>query len=254
MIARLGVMFEFGVTVDAARIAEFERTHDAVFLGIGLGAIHKLGVTGESLRGVTNALDLIEGYKRGTLTSMPSSVVVVGAGNTAIDAAIAAKRLGSAKVYMIYRRGVESISAFAFEYEHARQEGVEFLWHLQPVGIAGTGRVEGIRLSTLVPTEDGSLVAKVGAEFTLPAEMVVLAIGQATHAEFLAQGGRVKTERGRIVIDRVTGQTSDSKIFAGGDCTNGGREVVDAVADGRRAGLGIAAFLGTKTEVHVAHA
>jgi len=76
----------------------------------------------------------------------------------------------------------------------------------------------------------------------VPVGMVVLAIGQATHTGFLADAG-LKIERGRIVIDRVTGQTSNPKYFAGGDCTNGGREVVDAVADGKRAGLGITAWL-----------
>ena len=254
MIARLGVEFEFGVNVDAAIMAELESTNDGVFLGIGLGAIHKLGVTGESMQGVTNALAVIEGYKVGSLTSMPASVAIVGAGNTAIDAAIAAKRLGATNVYLIYRRGVESMSAFGFEYEHARQEGVQFLWNVQPIGIDGAEKVEGIRLAQLELMEDGSLVTRSGAEFALAVEMVVLAIGQATHTGRLGQAGRVKTERGRILIDRVTGQTSDAKIFAGGDCTNGGREVVDAVADGKRAGLGIVAFLKSKTEAHVAYA
>ncbi len=246
MIARLGVMFEFGVVVDAAMFAELEATHDAVFLGVGLGAIHALGIAGEAMEGVTNALDVIEGYKVGTLTNMPAHVAVVGAGNTAIDAAIAAKRMGAEEVTMIYRRGPEQMSAFAFEYEHAKQEGVQFLWHVQPVGIEGEGHADGLRLVHLETTEDDSLVARPGMEFTLPVEIIVLAIGQSTHTQFLA--GTVKTERGRIVIDRVSGQTSHPKIFAGGDCINGGREVVDAVADGKRAGLGIATYLGVRME------
>jgi dihydropyrimidine dehydrogenase (NAD+) subunit PreT len=241
MIARLGVVFEFGVTVDAARFAELEGSHDAVFLGLGLGAIHSLGIAGEAMKGVTNALDVIEGYKVGTLAAMPANVAVIGAGNTAIDAAIAAKRMGAEEVTMIYRRGAEQMSAFEFEYEHAKQEGVQFLWHVQPVGIDGEGKVEGLRLVQLEVSDDDSLVASPGTEFTLPVEMIVLAIGQSTHTQFLA--GAVKTERGRIVIDRASGQTSSPKIFAGGDCTNGGREVVDAVADGKRAGLGMVAYL-----------
>ena len=84
-----------------------------MFLGVGLGAIRRLGVAGEELEGVTNALELIEGYKAGTLTAIPASVAVIGAGNTAIDAAIAAKRLGADEVYMIYRRGAEQMSAFS---------------------------------------------------------------------------------------------------------------------------------------------
>ena len=94
MLSQLGVEFHFETMIDAATLAELERKHDAVFLGIGLGAIHRLGIAGEQLAGVTNALDLIAGYKSGELTTVPARVVVVGAGNTAIDAAIAAVRLG----------------------------------------------------------------------------------------------------------------------------------------------------------------
>ncbi|ADW67338.1 NAD(P)-dependent oxidoreductase [Granulicella tundricola] len=245
MIARLGVAFEFGMTVDAAGMAALEAEYDAVFLGMGLGAIHRLGVSGEELEGVTNALDLIEGYKDGSITTVPASVAVVGAGNTAIDAAIAAVRLGAEEVHMIYRRGPEQMSAFDFEYEHAKQEGVQFLWHMAPAGIEGDGKVEGLRLALLENAEDGSLVPRPGGEFTLPVDMVVLAIGQATHTSFLA-GGSVKLERGRVLIERTTGQTTNPKFFAGGDCTNGGREVVDAVADGKRAGMGIVAMLKSK--------
>ena len=246
MIARLGVEFHFGVTVDAARLAELEREHDAVFLGVGLGAIHRMGIAGEELAGVTNALDLIEGYKAGTLTGSPARVAVVGAGNTAIDAAIAAVRLGAREVTMLYRRGAAEMSAFGFEYEHARQEGVGFRWHVQPVAIEGEGSVRGVRLAGLEVTGDGSLVGR-GAEEMLGVDQVVLAIGQATHTGFLADAG-LALERGRIVIDRVTGQTARANYFAGGDCTNGGREVVDAVADGKRAGVGIVAWLAGKAE------
>lgn len=235
MIARLGVEFEFGETVDAGRLAELESAYDAVFLGVGLGAIHRMGIAGEDLPGVTNALDLVEGYKAGTVTSFDGQVAVIGAGNTAIDAAIAAVRLGAGKVTMLYRRGVAEMSAFGFEYEHARAEGVEFRWHMQPVVFEGEGRVTGVRLAGL------------GGEEMLAVDRVVLAIGQATHTGFLAEAG-LALERGRIVIDRATGQTTNAKYFAGGDCTNGGREVVDAVADGKRAGSGIVGWLAGQAE------
>jgi glutamate synthase (NADPH/NADH) small chain len=95
--------------------------------------------------------------------------------------------------------------------------------------------------------EDGSLVPPLGSEFLLEADLIVLSIGQGTHTSFLSElgdkGAKVQLERGRVVIDRATGQTSNAKFFAGGDCTNGGREVVDAVAEGKRAGIGIAAWL-----------
>lgn len=244
LLTQLGVEFHFETVVNAAKLAEIEASYDVVFLGVGLGAIHRLGVTGEELEGVTNALDFIAGYKSGKIVSVPSRVAVIGAGNTAIDAANAAVRLGAGEVYMVYRRGPEQMSAFAFEYEHAKQEGVKFLWHVAPVGLAGTKRVHGLELAHLERSEDGSLVPKQGENFTLAVEFVVLAIGQATHTDLLL-GEKVQLERGRILIDRATGQTSNAKYFAGGDCTNGGREVVDAVADGKRAGIGIAAWLAS---------
>ena len=247
MLSQLGVDFHFETMIDTTSLAELEREHDAVFLGIGLGGIHRLGIAGEELAGVTNALDLIAGYKSGALTTVPARVVVVGAGNTAIDAAIAATRLGAKEVHIVYRRGPEQMSAFAFEYEHAKNEGVQFLWHVQPTRIHGDKSVGGLELIKLVSTEDSSIVSQNGSEFVLEADLIVLSIGQATHTDFLSgrksEAAKIQLERGRILIDRATGQTSYPTFFAGGDCTNGGREVVDAVADGKRAGIGIAAWL-----------
>jgi dihydropyrimidine dehydrogenase (NAD+) subunit PreT len=247
MLSQLGVDFHFETMIDAAALSELERTHDAVFLGVGLGAIRQLGVVGEDLGGVTNALDFIAGYKSGALTTVPARVVVVGAGNTAIDAAIAAVRLGATDVHIVYRRGPEQMSAFTFEYAHARNEGVKFLWNVQPVGICRDEVVGSLELTGLVSMGDGTVVSQPGTEFSLAADLIVLSIGQDTQVDFLSEseskGEKVQLERGRILIDRITGQTSNSKIFAGGDCTNGGREVVDAVADGKRAGIGIAAWL-----------
>ncbi len=254
MLAQLGVEFHFETMVDAPMLSMLEREYDAVFLGMGLGAIHRLGIEGEALEGVTNALDFIAGYKSGAITTVPAKVAVIGAGNTAIDAANAAVRLGASEVHMVYRRGPEQMSAFAFEYEHARQEGVKFLWHVAPVGLVGESKIEALRLAELEAREDGSLVPKADESLAMDVDLVVLAIGQATHTEFLRDAGAVagsraaakstvKLGRGGVVIDRATGQTTNLKYFAGGDCTNGGREVVDAVADGKRAGIGIAAWL-----------
>jgi len=231
MLSQLGVEFHFNTWIDQQRLAELEREHDAIFLGIGLGAIHQLGIPGEQLPGVTNALDLIAAYKSGERTQIPPRVVVIGAGNTAIDAAIASIRLGATDVHIAYRRGPEQMSAFTFEYEHARLEGVKFLWHAQPTRIQGSEAVESIDLTSI------------DAEFSLPVDLVVLAIGQASQPSL---SENLLLERGRILIDRATGQTSHPKFFAGGDCTNGGREVVDAVADGKRAGIAIAAWLEEK--------
>src|SRR5271163_3479478 len=172
MLSQLGVDFHFETMIDATALAELEQKHDAVFLGIGLGTIHQLGIAGEQLAGVTNALDLIAGYKSGSRTTVPERVVVVGAGNTAIDAAIAAARLGATDVHIVYRRGQEQMSAFTFEYEHAKNEGVKFLWQVQPTGIRGTRAVEGIELTKLAATDDGSIVLQDGSAFVLEADLI----------------------------------------------------------------------------------
>ena len=245
MLLGIGIDFRFNEEVDRAKLLQLEREHDAVFLGVGLGAIHQLGIAGEQLSGVTDALCFIAGYKSGSILKVPQRVAVIGAGNTAIDAANAACRLGATSVHIVYRRGPEKMSAFAFEYEHAKQEGVKFLWHVQPTGIRGLKVVEALDLIQLSSAGD-SLIPLPGTEFSLPVDLVILAIGQATHTAFLTEPGstaRIALDNGRIVIDRATGQTSHPKFFAGGDCTNGGREVVDAVAEGKRAGIGIAVWL-----------
>jgi glutamate synthase (NADPH/NADH) small chain len=168
-------------------------------------------------------------------------VVVIGAGNTAIDAACAAKRLGAAEVSIVYRRRREAISAFDFEYDHALREGVKFVWGTLPISLTADER--GMTLDCVgVELDAKGLLAPVeGSRFQIECDVVIPAIGQSPMMELLSQIRGIATERGRIAIDRATGQTTNPKYFAGGDCVNGGREVVDAVADGKRAALGIAA-------------
>jgi dihydropyrimidine dehydrogenase (NAD+) subunit PreT len=241
LLSQLGVKFHFETVVDAERLAALEASYDAVFLGVGLGGIRKLEIAGEEMDGVMGALEFIAGYKSGEITTVAKRVAVVGAGNTAIDAANAAVRLGAEEVYLVYRRGVESMSAFDFEYEHAKLEGVRFHWYKGVAKIEGRERVERIRVVPLKDGDDGLVVVEVEKGFSVDVGMVVLAIGQVTHTGFAE--GKVKVENGRVVVDRATGRTSNAKYFAGGDCVNGGREVVDAVADGKRAGIEIAAWL-----------
>ena len=136
MIRRLGVEFRCGVDVDSAAALEaLEAEFDFIFLGLGLGAMQRLNIPGEEADGVMNALELIAAYKTGHMRELHGTVAVVGAGNTAIDAANAARRLGAETVYMLYRRSESEMSAFDFEYEHAKQEGVQFLWRRMPLAI-----------------------------------------------------------------------------------------------------------------------
>jgi dihydropyrimidine dehydrogenase (NAD+) subunit PreT len=247
LIAELGVEFRFGVEIHSeATLAELEKEFDAIFLGIGLGAMHKLDLPGTEHSGIVDALQFIEAYKLGFTTAVRGPVVVIGAGNTAIDAAIAARRLGADDVRILYRRTEDYISAFKFEYEHARLEGVQFQWLTQPVAVhASSSGIKSIECVAMQIAADGNLTQVQSSNFRMQCAMVIPAIGQSPLLEMLALCRGVQLDKGRVVIDRATGQTTNPKYYAGGDCVNGGREVVDAVADGKRSGAAIASLLET---------
>jgi dihydropyrimidine dehydrogenase (NAD+) subunit PreT len=228
LIRSMGVAFELGTEADVEKI---DREFDAVFLGVGLGPTHRLNIPGEDLTGVVDALRFISDYKTGSV-EMGRKVVVIGAGNTAIDAATAAHRLSAEEVHIVYRRGEPDMPAFEYEYEIAKLDGVRFHWHMRPVRIHGVDFVQGIEC-----------LDRNGHDFHLTCNTVIPAIGQSRLSDLIARCPGVRLEDGRVAIDRETGQTANPKYFAGGDCVNGGREVVDAVADGKRAAAGIAQWL-----------
>ena len=240
MIRRLGVEFRFGVSIEsAAELEALESEFDFIFLGLGLGAMQRLGIPGENSNGVMNALELIAAYKTGHIREMRGTVVVVGAGNTAIDAANAARRLGAETVYLLYRRGENDISAFDFEYEHAKQEGVQFLWRRQPLAIRGDEHGRLLLDTVQVQQVDKTLLQIPDSQFTIECDVVVPAIGQSPLAQLIQELRGVEVRDGRVVADLANGETSNPRYYAGGDCVNGGREVVDAVAGGKRAALAI---------------
>lgn len=247
-IRELGVAFRFGESIESENdLAALENDFDAIFLGIGLGAMNELRIPGADHADVVDALEFIARYKTAGRLKVGNHVVVVGAGNTAIDAANAARRLGAAHVTIIYRRTENELPAFGFEYEHAKHEGVSFEWLAQPVAIhtypaGGIASLECVRLSLdEVTDEGGDLPVPIpGSNFHLLCDMVIPAIGQTPLIALLERVRGVGVRMGRVEIDRATGRTSHPKYYAGGDCVNGGREVVDAVADGKRAGIAIA--------------
>lgn len=240
MIHRMGVDFRFGVSIDSAgALRALEAEFDYIFLGLGLGAMQRLGIPGEDNEAVMNALELIAGYKIGHIRQLQGTVVVVGAGNTAIDAANAARRLGAQTVYMLYRRGESEMSAFNFEYEHAKQEGVQFLWRRQPLAIRPEAHGRLLLDTVQVQQVDGRFQPIPDSQVTIDCDMVVPAIGQSPLAQLVQELRGLEVHDGRIIADRVTGQTGNPRYFAAGDCVNGGREVVDAVAGGKRAARAI---------------
>lgn len=238
MIRRMGVEFRFESSIESGDDLEaLEAEFDFIFLGVGLGAMQRLGIPGEDAEGVMNALELISAYKTGHIREIKGTVVVVGAGNTAIDAANAARRLGADTVYMLYRRGESDIPAFDFEYEHAKQEGVQFLWRRQPLAIHAAKHGRLLLDTVLVQQVDRTLLPILNSQYSIECDLVVPAIGQSPLSQLMQELRHIEVRNGRIVTDRATGQTGNPRYFAGGDCVNGGREVVDAVADGKRAAL-----------------
>ena len=214
--------------------ADLDEWHDAIFLGVGLGETTKLSIPGEELDGVYDALHFIEKIKSREWTSVPlgRTVAVIGAGNTAIDAVTQAKRLGAERVLMVYRRTEKDASAYEYEMELAKKDGIEFVWQAAPIGILSGEN--GDRLTLRCEKTDGSLQL-----FDISCDMIIKAVGQQKMRSFFADLARVTVdEKGRVVVNEQM-QTSNPKIFAGGDCANGGAEAVDAAQMGKLAAQGI---------------
>ena len=240
LVRSLGVDFQVRDISSEADFAQLEAEFDIIFLAVGLGAMRKLGIPGDDHPKVVDALEFIASYKNGGRISVGNKVVVVGAGNTAIDAANAAKRLGAQDVHIIYRREERDMSAFEFEYEHARQEGIHFHWNTQIVAIHNDdGHLSSVECVNVRWNADGTYTRVPTQGFHLECHLLIPAIGQSPLLELLGKCRDLQLRHGRVVVERTTGQTTNPRYFAGGDCVNGGREVVDAVADGKRAALGI---------------
>jgi dihydropyrimidine dehydrogenase (NAD+) subunit PreT len=235
-VQSLGVEIRCGEYVGPDRLRQLAAECDAVFLGLGLGKMERLGIPGENLDGVVDALRFIADYKTAQTIPVGRRVVVVGAGNTAIDAANAARRLGAEEVITLYRRTVREMPAFLYEYEHAKRHEVDFQWLVRPTRILGQdGHVAGIECVRLTP--EFETIA--GSEFIIFCDMLIPAIGQSRAFELLSGIAGLEISGGAVAVDRPTGRTGNPKFYAGGDIVNGGREVVDAVADGKRAALAI---------------
>ncbi|MDR3668346.1 MAG: NAD(P)-dependent oxidoreductase [Ignavibacteriaceae bacterium] len=229
---------------------ELYKNYDAVFLGIGLGESNALSVKGEELSGVISALDFIEQVKTEDWSSVPvgKKVAIIGAGNTSIDAATEAKRLGAEQVIVLYRRSSQDMSAYNFEFDLAKKDGIIFHFLTAPKNIIGKNSVEGIECIRMEPGQPDSkgkrsVLPVPGTEFTIPVDMVIKAIGQEAQNDFISSVPGVKFVNGKIEINVENYQTGNPKVFAGGDCINGGKEVVNAAYDGKMAAHGIDKFL-----------
>jgi glutamate synthase (NADPH/NADH) small chain len=233
MVQRLGAEIKQGVSVGKdVSVTDLLSKHDLIFVGVGLGGTGRLNVPGDDMPHVHEALAWIEALKTAPEAAPRldgKRALIVGGGNTAIDAVTQARRLG-AEATLVYRRSESKMSAYRYEIELARSMGCALLFHRSPA------RVESVGLVVSAPH---------GGEELLPADLIIAAIGQSKRVGFLRDlPGVALDDKGRVGVDKKTHQTANPRIYAGGDCVNGGKEAVNAVAEGKAAARAMHKALG----------
>ena len=252
LVKAIGFEIELNSPVDARMLKQLMTTHDAVFLGVGLGRTASLEIPGGDTNGVWEALDFIEQAHRKPFVDceVGEQVVVIGGGNTAIDVATEAVRLGAEKVTVAYRRRQPEMPAFAYEIEIAISDGIEFRWLARPVEfVTAGGSLTAVRFRSQKVKGSGrsaELVDSGDPEWEISCDQAIKALGQLPRNDLLQKIKGLKMEQGRLAIDRSNHETSLSGLFAGGDCISRGGEIVDAVQDGKVAARGIDRFLQTR--------
>ena len=232
-------------------LADLRQEFDAVYLGIGVGLARPLNIPGEELAGVVNALHFIydirnKGYRK---VEVGDKVAVIGMGMTAIDAATQAKRLGAAEVTLIYRRTQLEMPCTQTELDIAKLDGCKVLWLAAPAEIIGiNGQVNRLVCAVMKLGEPDSSGRRspvvTGESIVLDVDMVIKATGQLPFEDMVLANG-LDSSNGKIRINN-DGSTNIPGVFSGGDCVNGGKEVVDAVQAGKEGAAGILNFLASR--------
>ncbi|MBE9516462.1 MAG: FAD-dependent oxidoreductase [Proteobacteria bacterium] len=253
---------EFVLNTEIGKDIKFEKLvkdHDAVFLGMGTYTYMRGGFPGEDLDGVYDALPFLisnarhlMGYEQDRIDMNGKRVVVLGGGDTAMDCNRTSIRQGAAEVTCAYRRDEANMPGSVREVTNAKEEGVNFLWNRQPVEIVGDGKVEGIKVVTTQmgePDERGRRRPEpvAGSEEVIPADHVIIAFGfRPSPADWFGKHKIKLDDRGRVTAPehgKFAYQTSNPKVFAGGDMVRGSDLVVTAVYEGRKAAEGILDYL-----------
>ncbi len=242
-----GIEIENGVTLGRdIELAAIRNYFNAVFLGMGMGGVNNLGLEGEDMGGVMNAIDYIADLRQASdLSSLPVGrhVVVIGGGMTAVDIAVQTKLLGAEDVTLVYRRGLEQMKASEFEQHLAKITGVKIIQWAKPTDLVSEGgAVRAIRFDYTELDDQGKLVST-GEQFELAADMVFKAIGQKFISTVFGAHDAPELKNNRIIVDENR-KTSLPNVWAGGDCIDGGEDLtVAAVEDGKVAALSIDQFL-----------
>ncbi len=230
------------------QLQQLENEYDAIFLGVGLGHTATLKMEGEDKNGVVGAVEFIEDLRMNHhKIKVPNRVVVIGGGNTAMDAASESARMGARKTVLAYRSSKEEMGAYGFEYDFAISAGVDSLFNVTPIAIVGNANVEGVKFAK---TEriNGKLETKMNNVFIVRCDLVIKATGQAKQGDLFKMIDNLDIDsKSCVVVHKETFQTSNKKYFAGGDAVNGGAEVVNAAYEGKMAAKGINQFLNSNS-------
>ncbi|MEK4387254.1 NAD(P)-dependent oxidoreductase [Solibacillus sp. FSL W7-1464] len=240
-------------------VDELLENYDRIIVAVGMGKVPMLGIEGENLDGVYDAIDFVKESKSSfTDRVLGKKVLVIGAGNTAIDAATCSVRLGAEQVQIVYRRTSNEMTAYDFEFDFAKQDGVEFRWLTLPKRIIGdeNGKVIGMECIKMKLTDieggKGTLTEIPGSEFVIEADAVIRAIGQTKQYELIEHLGLANT-RGVIDVDHNSLKTSNPKIYACGDVIYGNgygeATVVSAAQQGKDSAYAIHYELNANSEI-----
>jgi len=255
LIESLGVTIKTGVRVGKDIAWEtLRKENDAIFIAIGAHKDQLMDIPGEDLEGVMPGVTFLRKVNLGERVDLSGkNVVVVGGGNVAMDAARTARRLGAAKVSVLYRRRKEDMPALDEEIQAAAEEGIVFLPMVNPKELKGNGRVESVTCIRMRAGEFDSSGRRrtypvEGSEFDIPCDMFIPAIGQAIDTEGFSGDG-LEIKRGVFVADQRTMATGIPGVFAGGDCVSGPATVVEAIGAGKRAAAAINKYLGKDGDI-----
>lgn len=244
-----GIKIEYNRQLgDDLNLSELKKKFDAVFIGIGVGLARRLDIPGEDLEGVVDAIEFIYNLRSTAFHQVPvgDRVAVIGLGMTAIDAATQAKRLGAKEVTIIYRRTEEEMPCTQVELDLAKLDGCRLVWLAAPKEVKGhKGKVKGLVCSIMelgAPDASGRRApVDTGQNFEIEVDMIIKAAGQMPFKE-LVEASDLQHINGKIMVREKS--TNIEGVFAGGDCVNGGKEVVDAVQAGKDGAAAILNYLG----------
>ncbi len=237
---QLDFNIKYKATINSkAALKSLEDDYDAIFIGVGLGKTRNLELEGEEKENVIGAVEFVEELRmKHHKLAVPKKVVILGGGNTAMDAASEAARMGAKKTVLAYRNSKEKMGAYRFEYDLAISAGVDSLFNVTPIAITGNGKVEGVKFAK-TEMVDGKLKTNMNNTFIVRCDMVIKATGQAKQGHLYGLIDDLEIDTKKRIKTNDEFQTSNPMYFAGGDAINGGAEVVNAAYDGKMAAQGI---------------